>query len=319
LTNRDKEDPHNVGPGPTPEDHHQEDRMTYMHKLKDKTDFGDILMPDDRDQPNPKRMITTAGSTHLQDRQHELTHHVAEYDAMHMDTKYETNFEKAMQQTAPMNESVDTNTDNAVMLADSTHQQGMNEAYSKKAAMSRTTTNDAQCHLINEHSIPRAFFINKAVARRPLVPDAASKKKKKKPNVQETLCQEDIGDETCLHIIDMPETPDDAGTHADNTYEEEAVDKTCPEKGKYDMPRTTAHNIFNTKSHQNNSWQTSPRQEFAAPATLANYDEEFAAAATLATYDEEFAAATLATTLATYKEEFAAATTLERGSPREHN
>jgi hypothetical protein len=36
-----------------------------------------------------------------------------------------------------------------------------------------------------------------------------------------------------------------------------------------DVPRTTAHNIFNTKGHQTNSWQTSPRQEFAAAATLA--------------------------------------------------
>jgi hypothetical protein len=165
--------------------------------------------------------------------------------------------------------------------------------------------------------------------------------------VQETLCQEDVGDKTCLHIIDMTETPDDAGMHADNTcqqdmyetYKEEAIYKTCPEKGKHDVPRTTAHNIFNTRSHQNNSWQTSPRKEFAIAATLATYDKEFAATyneeftavatlATLATYDKEFAAAALATydeefanaaTLATYDEEFAAATTLERGSPRGHN
>jgi hypothetical protein len=122
--------------------------------------------------------------------------------------------------------------------------------------------------------------------------------------VQETLCEKNMRDKTCLHIIDVPETPDDAGMHADNTcqqamYEtckEEAIDETCPEKGKHDVPRTTAHNIFNTKSHQNNSWQTSPRQEFAAAATLATYNEEFAAAAT-------------------YNEEFAAATTLERGLP----
>jgi hypothetical protein len=145
-----------------------------MHKLKDKTDFGDVLVSDDRDQQNPQRRVTTADITHLQDRQHELTHHVAKYDAMHMDTKYETNFEKAMQQTAPMDEkiethleevknddteSVDTNTDNAEMLADSTHQQGMNEAYPKKAAVSSTTTDDAQRRLIHGHSIPRAFFI----------------------------------------------------------------------------------------------------------------------------------------------------------------
>jgi hypothetical protein len=227
-----------------------------------------------------------------------------------------------------------------------------------------------------------------AVARRPPVPDAASKKKKNEPNVQETLCQEDMRDKTRLHNIDVPETPDDAGMHADNacqqamyeTYREEAIDKTCLEKtavprnianggppnnyvlsqtgtvddaggpavpsaaserGKHDVqetlclegipsipdiPRTTAHNISNTKGHQTNSWQTSPRQEFAAAPTLANYDEEFAAA-TLANYDEEFAATPLATydeeiptaTLATYDEELAAATTPERGSPRVHN
>jgi hypothetical protein len=104
----EKEDPHNVGPGPKPEDHHQEDRMIYMHKLKEKTDFGDRIMPDDRDRQNPQRRVTTAGSTHLQDRQHELTHRVAEYDAMNMDTKYETNFEKTMQQTVPLDEKIVT-------------------------------------------------------------------------------------------------------------------------------------------------------------------------------------------------------------------
>ena len=81
-----------------------------------------------------------------------------------------------------------------------------------------------------------------------------------------------------MHIIDVPETPDDAGIHADNTYKEEAFDKTCLEKTTMpkniangvqdvivpdvqdmpdvpDVPRTTAHNIFNTKGHQTNSWQ----------------------------------------------------------------
>jgi hypothetical protein len=75
------------------------------------------------------------------------------------------------------------------------------------------------------------------IARRPPVPNAASKKKKE-PNVQEILCQEDMRDKTCMHIIDVPETPDDAGMHADNTcqqatyetYQEEAINKTCLEK-----------------------------------------------------------------------------------------
>jgi hypothetical protein len=99
---------------------------------------------------------------------------VVEYDAMYMDTEYETNLEKAMQQTAPMDEKIATHleevknddtesvdTDTAEMLADSTHQQGMNEAYPKKAAVS--TTDDAQRRLIHGHSIPRAFVINKAL------------------------------------------------------------------------------------------------------------------------------------------------------------
>jgi hypothetical protein len=121
-------------------------------------------------------------------------------------------------------------------------------------------------------------------------------------------------DETCLHIIDAPETHHDAGMHADNTYKVEAINKTCPEKGKHVMTRTTAHDILNTKSNHNNSWQTSPRQEFAT--TLAIYDEEFAAAATLATHDKEFDAATLTiydeefATLASYDEEFATAATI---------
>jgi hypothetical protein len=40
------------------------------------------------------------------------------------------------------------------------------------------------------------------VARRPAVPDAASKKGE--PNVQEILCQEDMKDKTYMHIIDVP-------------------------------------------------------------------------------------------------------------------
>jgi hypothetical protein len=54
--------------GPKPEDHHQEDRLSYMHKLKDRTEFGDVLMSDDQDQHYPQRRVTTADSTHLQER-----------------------------------------------------------------------------------------------------------------------------------------------------------------------------------------------------------------------------------------------------------
>ena len=77
-----------------------------------------------------------------------------------------------------------------------------------------------------------------------------------------------------------PETHHDAGMHADNTYKEVAIDKTCPEKGKHEMPRTTAHDILNTKSN------TIYNEEFA---TLTSYNKEFAAAATIATYDKESA------------------------------
>jgi hypothetical protein len=48
-------------------------------------------------------------STHIQNRQQELTHHVVEYDVMHMDTEYETNLEKAMQQATPMDEKIKPN------------------------------------------------------------------------------------------------------------------------------------------------------------------------------------------------------------------
>jgi hypothetical protein len=228
--------------------------------------------------------------------------------------------------------------------------------------MNNLEKEDPQRRLIHGHSIPRAFFINKAlpevvviqtgdaislidptsaiitmdakdktkrgiqflhisddmprqtgtvaVARRPPVPNAASMKKRE-PNLQETLCQEDMRDKTRMHIIDEHETPDDAGMHV---QDEESAAATL---ATYD-------------------------EEFAATATLAIYDEEFTAAtlatyddeiaaATLATYDEEFAAAATLATLATYDgefatanfatydEELAAATTPERGSLREHN
>jgi hypothetical protein len=51
-----------VQPRPEPEDHYQEDKMnmtllkdreSYVHEPKHKTDFRDILVPDDEDQQNP--------------------------------------------------------------------------------------------------------------------------------------------------------------------------------------------------------------------------------------------------------------------------
>jgi hypothetical protein len=97
---------------PEPEDHRQEDEMakthledrkSYVHKPKDKTNFGEVLVPDDKDQQIPRRRLSTADSTHLQAGKHE-TCHVAGYNTMHvdMDTKYEFTFKKAVQQTAPL-------------------------------------------------------------------------------------------------------------------------------------------------------------------------------------------------------------------------
>ena len=57
-----------------------------------------------------------------------------------------------------------------------------------------------------------------AIARRPSVPNTASEKEE--PNVQETLCQEDMRDKTCMYIINVPETMDDAGMHPDNTCQQ---------------------------------------------------------------------------------------------------
>jgi hypothetical protein len=57
--------------------------------------FGDVLTPDDKDQQNPHRGLTTADNTHLQAGKHE-TYHVARCDAMHVDvdTKFEITFKK---------------------------------------------------------------------------------------------------------------------------------------------------------------------------------------------------------------------------------
>jgi hypothetical protein len=63
-----------------------------------------------------------------------------------------------------------------------------------------------------------------AIARRPSVLYIPSKREV--PNVQEILCQEDMRDKTSMHIIDVPETMDNAGMHADNTSLQ-AMDKTC--------------------------------------------------------------------------------------------
>jgi hypothetical protein len=160
-----------------------------------------------------------ADSTHLQVREREL-HHVVKNDAVHVITKYET-FEEEMQQTVTMNAKIKLTNHMAECKAmhmdtkyDSTHQQDVPKAYDKIAAVS--TADDAQHQLMPGQSIPRAFFMNKAlpktmeetkrgleflhisdnmprqsgtigVARRPPMPDAPLKEKEGEPKVQVTL------------------------------------------------------------------------------------------------------------------------------------
>jgi hypothetical protein len=93
-----------VQPRPEPEDHYQKDKMnmtlpkdreSYVHEPKYKTDFGDILVPDNEDQQNPCRRSPMVDSTHLQVGGHE-THHVD------VDTKHVFTLKKAVQPTVPL-------------------------------------------------------------------------------------------------------------------------------------------------------------------------------------------------------------------------
>jgi hypothetical protein len=183
--------------------------LSYVHKPRDKTDFENVLGPDDRNQQNPCRRLTTADSTHLQAEEHK-TYHVAGYNTMHMDvdTKYEITFNEseaykvACQMDATIKthlkevknadtESVDTdldkpqktqvtnrrgNTDDAEMLADSTYQQAYQEedvdkTYPENTAAPRNITNDGPLN----NGVPRQTG-TEDVARRPAVPDDASEK-----------------------------------------------------------------------------------------------------------------------------------------------
>jgi hypothetical protein len=176
----DQEDHDHEVPGQEPENCHQKDRLPYMYRPNEKTDLGDIL---DQDQ-NAQRRVTMADNALLQVRNREA-HHVVGDDAVHVVTKYETTFEEAMQQTVTMDvkielthhmaeydamhmvtkyethleeeESVATYMNNA----DSTHQQDVTKAYERMTAVS--TTDDAQHQLMHGQSIPRAFFMNKAL------------------------------------------------------------------------------------------------------------------------------------------------------------
>jgi hypothetical protein len=160
-------------------------------------------------------------------------------------------------------------------------------------------------------NMPRQSGTN-GVTRRPPMPDAALKRKAGEPNVQvHEICAHTIdapgtrhtyNEEfntlarydkeatatTLANYINVPETHHNAGTHADNTYDEELIaTDTLATNDEEFVAASLA--VYNEESIAVDTLTTSDK-DFA---TLASYDEE--PAATLATHDERFAAATLAT------------------------
>jgi hypothetical protein len=111
------------------------------------------------------------------------------------------------------------------------------------------------------------------------MPKAASKKEH---NVQVIPCQEEMGVEACVHIIEVPEP------NRDNTYKEETI---------YDEELATNNRKIAAAALAIYDGEY---------ATLASHDREFAADVFIATYDQEPTAATLVS----YDEEVAAAATL---------
>ena len=96
MNNTEKEDQHNAGPGPgavadqaglcdhaapgpEPEEHHQEDRLSYMHKPKDKTDFGDVLEPNDSLLGSKNHSCSAIGSLPMRF----LSQYLSSYSAHH--------------------------------------------------------------------------------------------------------------------------------------------------------------------------------------------------------------------------------------------
>jgi hypothetical protein len=78
-----------------PEGPHQEDEAKTHLEDKDKTYFGDVLIPGDKDQQTPNRRLNTDDSTHLTAGEYK-TCHMDGYNAMHVevDTKYEITLTK---------------------------------------------------------------------------------------------------------------------------------------------------------------------------------------------------------------------------------
>ena len=76
-----------------------------MHGTKYKTDFRNVLVPNDEDQQNPSWRLTTADSTNLQAGGHETMH-------VDKDTKYVFTLMKAVQLTAPLDSMAQQSTHN---------------------------------------------------------------------------------------------------------------------------------------------------------------------------------------------------------------
>jgi hypothetical protein len=109
-------------------------------------------------------------------------------------------------------------------------------------------------------NMPRRSETNNT-ARRPLMPDAALKKKEGEPKVQVTLCQGDRRDEACAHTYD--EEFDDATLATYNGEHVDTIDTLAANK------KETAADALDIYDEE--------------PATLANYDA-------IAAHDEENAA-----------------------------
>ena len=109
--------------------------------------------------------------------------------------------------------------------------------------------------------------VNKPYPEKPAAPNAASEKGE--PNTQKTLCHEGVQDDAIVPgVQDVPNVQYSIVVPVNKPYLETTaaprnitIDSPLNKNSidVQDVPRTNAHNIFNTKSHQTNLWQTSPR------------------------------------------------------------
>jgi hypothetical protein len=236
-----------------------------VHEPKTKTVFGVILMPDNKDQQNPC-------STNLQAGVYETNH--AYVDAKHVST-----LKRVVQPTVPLDSK--------------THDKEMKSV----------NTDPANKHLVGETKYENACQRDVIKTHRGEEEKNADMKyvdtdpgKPQKPQVIDR--KEDTDDAEMLandaHQQTVYETSDQEEGDDKPHPEIPAAPYTAPEKGEPntqkrlchkdmqevpnvtdvqdvadvpDVPRTTAHNICNTEGHQTNSWQTSPRQKIAMPAT----------------------------------------------------